>query len=451
MHSSSTATLRREDLTSLFSRSGEVRERIGLEIENAVVDPDTGRGIPYSAPNGIRDLLEALLVEFDGEPLRDDGHLTGLTTGTGMTVTLEHGGALEYASAPTSDLATAVADMRHVMGRFAEVAGRFGHAVVPGANLPFDRLRDVSWVPKPRGAVMREHFDRLGEDGAEGPVVMALTLSTQTTLDYTSAEDLAEKLRVQVAASPVVSALFVNSPLAGGEVTGLRSRRRKSWLKADPSRCGLLRVGLREAMAVDDFVEWALAFPMIYRRTAGGCHPAGDRPFGAVLEDGFPDGSAPTWDDWLSHLSQLWTDVRVRGTLELRAPDGPPYPHIPAVPALWVGLTYHRPSRLAAWDLLRGCSADALEHTMRELPVKGLSAMVGDVPARELGGELVRLAREGLAARVEAGLERPEVLGYLDPIEEVVATGTTFADHVVRRWEGEFDRDPAHYVAAFRV
>ncbi|WP_447007813.1 glutamate-cysteine ligase family protein [Saccharothrix isguenensis] len=451
MRASSTATLRREDLTSLFTRPGHVRERIGLEIENAVVDPDTGRGIPYSAPNGIRDLLGALSAEFGGEPLHDDGHLTGFTTGSGMAVTLEPGGALEYASAPTSDLTTAVADMRRTMGRIAEIADRFGHAIVPGANLPFDRLRDVSWVPKPRGAVMREHFDRLGEEGAEGPVVMALTLSTQTTLDYTSAEDLAEKVRVQVAASPMVSALFVNSPLAGGEVTGLRSRRRKSWLKSDPGRCGLLRVGLREAMTAEDFVEWALTLPMIYRRTAAGCHAAGDRPFGAVLEEGFPDGSPPTWADWTSHLSQLWTDVRVRGTLELRGPDGPPYPHIPAVPALWVGLTYHRPSRLAAWDLLRGYSADELEHTMRELPVKGLSAMVGDVTARELGGELVRLAQEGLAARVEAGVERPEVLGYLDPVEEVVASGTTFADDVVRRWEGEFDRDPARYVAAYRV
>jgi glutamate--cysteine ligase len=451
MHASSTATLRREDLTSLFTRSGDVRERIGLEIENAVVDPDTGLAIPYAAPNGIRDLLGALLAEFGGEPLHEGEHLTGLTTGNGTAVTLEPGGALEYSSAPTADLATAVADMRRTMERFAEIARRFGHAIVPGGNLPFDRLRDVSWVPKPRGVVMREHFHRLGEEGAEGPVVMALTLSTQTTLDYTSAEDLAEKVRVQVAASPVVSALFVNSPLAGGEVTGLRSRRRKSWLKADPSRCGLLRVGLREAMTAEDFVEWALTFPMIYRLTAGGCDPAGGRPFGAVLADGFPDGSPPTWADWTSHLSQLWTDVRVRGTLELRAPDGPPFPHIPAVPALWVGLTYHRPSRLAAWDLLRGYSADDLERTMREVPVKGLSAMVGDVEARELGGELVRLAREGLAARVEAGVERPEVVGYLDPIEEVVATGTTFADHVVRRWEGEFDRDPAHYVAAFRV
>lgn len=452
MRMSTTGPLRREDLTSLFTKSGEVREQVGLEIENAVVDPDTGLAVPYSGPNGVRALLEAVSAEFGGEQLRDGEHLTGIKTDSGMIVTLEHGGALEYASAPTADLATAVEDMRESMARLADLAGSLGHAILPGANLPFNRVEDVPWVPKPRGALMREFFAHIGDPGSWGPTVMALTLSTQATLDYTSEEDLAEKVRVHVAASPVVSALFVNSPLEGGELTGLRSRRCQCWLKTDPRRCGLLPAGLRDKMTPDDFVEWALGVPMIYHQTADGRYRlAGDRPFGEILTDGFPDGSMPTWADWTSHLSQVWTDVRVRGTLELRAPDGPPYAHIPAVPALWVGLTYHRPSRVAAWELLRDHSADDLRRTIREVPAKGLSAMVGDVPARELGRELVRLAKEGLSARVAAGLERDAVLGYLDPIEEVLDTGTTFADHVVRRWEGEFDRDPARYVAAFRV
>jgi glutamate--cysteine ligase len=307
-------------------------------------------------------------------------------------------------------------------------------------------------VPKPRVAVMREFFGGLGDPGSGGPTVMSLTLSTQTTLDYTSIADLSEKLRMLVAVSPVVSALFVNSPLAGGVVTGLPSRRSQVWLKTDPTRCGVLRPALRDEMALEDFVDWALSIPMVYRRApGGGSQSAGDRPFGEVLAEGFPDGTMPTWDDWVSHLDQLWTDVRVRRTLELRAPDGPPYPYIPAVPAMWVGLAYHRPSRIAAWELMRGFSAEDLERTVREIPTKGLAVTVGGVPARELGRELLRLAREGLAARVGAGLEPADVSAYLDPVQEVVDTGITFADQVVRRWEGEFGRDPARYVAAYRV
>ncbi|MER7848162.1 hypothetical protein ABTZ03_29940 [Kitasatospora sp. NPDC096077] len=50
-----------------------------------------------------------------------------------------------------------------------------------------------------------------------------------------------------------------------------------------------------------------------------------------------------------------------------------------------------------------------------------------------------------------AGLEPPHVPGYLDPLDEIVATGRTFAEQCLRRWDGEFNHDPARYVAAHRV
>jgi glutamate--cysteine ligase len=368
-----------------------------------------------------------------------------------MLITLEHGGAVEYASAPTDCLTTAVSDMRDAMERISEIARGFGLAVLPGANLPFNRIEDVPWVPKPRGAVMREFFTRLGDPGLWGATVMALTLSTQTTLDYLSEEDLAEKVRMQVAASPVVAAIFVNSPLEGGQLTGLQSRRSQCWLKTDPRRCGLLPPALQEKMTFDDFIGWAVTVPMIYYRTSGGSYSLAERPFADILVDGFDDGRMPTWEDWTSHLSQIWTDVRVRRTLELRAADGPLYPHIPALPALWVGLTYDQKSRMAAWELLKDYRASDIRWTINEVPAAGLRASLGGVPVREVGRELVRLAQVGLAARVDAGVEHPSVLKYLDPIEEVLETGSTFADHIIRRWDGEFQRDPARYVAAFRV
>ena len=58
---------------------------------------------------------------------------------------------------------------------------------------------------------MRDYFSRLGESGMYADEVMGLTLSTQTSLDYLSHEDLVEKMRLHVLAAPIVAALFVNS------------------------------------------------------------------------------------------------------------------------------------------------------------------------------------------------------------------------------------------------
>lgn len=443
--------LGRDELRSLFIRPADARELIGLEVENAIVDPDTGRAAPYLGKNGVGALLGVLLDELGGEPHHDGAHLTGVQAESGMLLTLEHGGAVEYCSAPADCLTTAVDEMQATMARLGEAARSLGLAVLPGASLPFDRIEDAIWVPKPRSATMREFFARLGDDGRLGPTVMALTTSTQVTLDYLSESDLAEKARMQTVVSPVVAGLFANSPLADGRLTGLQSWRCQGWLETDPRRCGPLPPALSEAMTIDDYIDWAVTVPMIYYQAADGDYRLANRTFAEILADGFEDGRRPVAGDWLSHLSQLWTDVRVRNTLELRAADGPCYAHIPAVPALWVGLSYDPGSLAAAWELLRHCSASDIRQANDEVPALGLRASLGGVPFRELGQELVRLARAGLRARVGAGIEHEKVLAYLDPVEEVLESGCTFADKVIRRWNGDFRRDPARYVTAFRI
>ncbi|MFD9592238.1 FAD-dependent oxidoreductase [Kitasatospora sp. NPDC059973] len=80
-----------------------------------------------------------------------------------------------------------------------------------------------------------------------------------------------------------------------------------------------------------------------------------------------------------------------------------------------------------------------------------VSARLGGDPVRPLAAELLRLARAGLSARVAAGVEPPHVPAYLDPLDDLVETGSTFADRCLRRWHGDLHRDPARYVAAYRV
>ncbi|MFE6055572.1 glutamate-cysteine ligase family protein [Kitasatospora sp. NPDC056446] len=444
--------LGRDDLRSLFLPPHEPRELVGIEVECGLVRPDTGLATPYFGERGVLAVLEAALEQWGGERQEDTGRLTGVTLSDGGRLTLEHGGQIEYSSPPATSLAAAVDGLRATLDRLSELVGRFGLALLPGGNLPFDRLDDMAWVPMTRGAIMRAHFARLGDGGSRAGHVMAQSLSTQVTLDYLSPGDFTEKLRMQMAAAPVVSALFVNSPLQSGRSNGLLSHRCWAWLRMDPRRNGVLPPALRPDVTVDDVIDWALGIPLIHYRTPDGrYHPAPDRPFADLIDHGLDDGSPPTLTHWAGHLNQLWTNTRVRSTLELRAADGPPNPAIPAVPALWTGLTYHPESRTRAWELLG-------HHTLREhnaalaaLPALGLDTRLGDTPVRPLAAELLRLARTGLAARVAAGLDPPHVLTYLDPLDDILTTGRTFAEQCLHRWDGDLRHDPARYVAAYRI
>jgi glutamate--cysteine ligase len=460
-----TPSLSRAELRSVFDKRSEeeapgpagTRELVGIEVETAALCPKSGAAVPYEGQRGVRALLEHLVAERPGaEPLYDRAALVGVRLPEGGTVSLEHGGAVEYSSPPCS----CVAELSEVTDRalrwLAAAARRLGFALVPGGQYPFTAPQDVEWVPHSRTPYMRRHFERLGRPGAAGVQVMSLALSTQVSLDYAppdaSPEDLTQKLRVLAAASTPAAALFVNAPLEGGRPCGQLSRRMDYLRRTDPARAGVIPMMLREDVGVDLVIDWALNLPMIHRAAPDGGRQAAPRaPFGTLLRQGFEDGSRPQPADWRSHLSQIFSDVRLRDTLELRAVDGPPFGCLCSVPAFWTGLAYHPPARAAAWELLRGIGPDEHRAALYDIACRGLEAELAGRPVREVAAELLRLSEAGLRARVAAGAERPQAVGFLDPLHEIAESGVTFAQRTLDRLGNDPAAFPARHIARHRI
>jgi glutamate--cysteine ligase len=438
-----TAELTRDELARTFTARPDTRERVGIELECGLVEPATGRAIRYPE---ARALLGAVRREFGGEPIHEAGHLSGVALPGGAQFTLELGGALEYSSVPADSLADVVTATERAMLAVADLADRLDIAVLPTGMLPFTPVAEIPWVPKPRIDLMRRHFRGLGAAGSLAEGVMGLSLSVQTSLDYVSTADLLEKLRLLVAASPVAAALFVNSPLENGAATGVLSRRMQMWTRVDPRRCGVLDVAVAPDASTDRLLNWILDLPMIYRRTGDQYFAAPTRPFGELVRDGFA-----TRDDWQSHLSQIWPQVRPRHTLETRITDGLDWPAFASAPAFWVGLAYHAASRQAGLALLDDLSAEELDRVTDEVAVRGLTAKAGSRVVGELAERLLDLARAGLAARVAAGREPRRVLDLLDPLDEIVRTGRTYAERSLHDWYGPLAQRPAAFVAATRI
>jgi glutamate--cysteine ligase len=449
-------TLTREALADAFSAGVGSAELVGMEVENGLVDQVTGCSVPYGGEHGAQALLGLVVREFGGKPLFDiadanGSHPIGAELPNGASFTLETGGALEYASKPSASLVQAVQIAQADLLQIAVIAERVGVALLSGACLPFTPRAKIPWIPKPRVKVMRDYFNQLGESGEYAESVMGVTLSTQTSLDYLSGQDFMDKLRLHVLAAPIVSALFVNSPIADGRYSGVMSRRMQYWQRFDPRRCGVLEFALNENASVDDFFDWTLQLPMIYRDGKRSHVAAPYRTFAELMIDGFGDGTWPTLADWELHLCQVWPHVRPRSTLELRASDGLPWPYFSAAPAIWVGLTYDSTVRKEASSLLSELTPFQLERAIDDIALKGLAASVGPHPVRDLAHELLRLARQGLENRVAANIDPPEVLSYLEPLEQVDGDGETFADKCLMLWEGELGASPEAYVRRFRI
>jgi glutamate--cysteine ligase len=224
------------------------------------------------------------------------------------------------------------------------------------------------------------------------------------------------------------------------------------WAYADPARSRVNPVTLSETLDLDAFVDWALGLPMIHRQLADGSRKAAPAiPFAKLLATGFGDGTMPSSRDWVAHLSQIFPDVRLRETLEVRAVDGPPFSAFATLPAFWTGLTYHRPSRLAVIEMMHGISRAQHLSALDDIARRGLNAELAGRPVREYAVEILRLADTGLRALVASGREPGSVISYLDALHEIAATGLTFAEICAERWHGTLACSPERYVEAYRI
>jgi hypothetical protein len=202
-----------------FARQGEKPRaawRVGTEHEKIGLQRGSLRPVPYEGENGIAGVLAAVAAENGWSEVREAGALIALE-GEGASITLEPGGQLELSGAPLRTIFETCAELhRHldVIRRVSEPRGIVWVAL--GAH-PFSDVHETPSVPKARYTVMRKYLPAHGELALH---MMHLCATVQANFDYASEADMATKLRTAMGISPIVSALFANSPLHLGKPSG---------------------------------------------------------------------------------------------------------------------------------------------------------------------------------------------------------------------------------------
>jgi len=225
--------------------------------------------------------------------------------------------------------------------------------------------------------------------------MMSQTASIQCAFDYGDAGDWARKFRAAAWLSPVATALFANSDRIDGAASGYRSYRQAIWRETDPDRCGLPPVVFEPDFDLQAWLDWVLRVPTIFRHRARGMVPAGGVPFVELLDAAGCE--AVRLEDWETHVSTVFTEVRSYSYLEIRSADLQPRHLIAAVPALWTGLLYDETTLDAALELGTAFStyeswSDGMDVAARE----GLDGRCNGRSLRELARSAVELAQRAL-------------------------------------------------------
>jgi glutamate--cysteine ligase len=135
--------------------------------------------------------------------------------------------------------------------------------------------------------------------------------------------------------------------------------------------------------------------------------------------------------------------VRIKRFLEMRGSDAGRVEMMLAEAALWVGLLYDEAALTAAEALLRGAGWTHAVAMRDAVPREGLAARLPWRPGclRDLAGDVVRIARDGLRARARPGAARWDETAYLSPLEEIAAGAPTQAEYWLARYAGPWGGD----------
>ncbi len=413
--------LRREELAEVF-RAREVPEhlfRVGAEGEKFGVNKESGHPLLYAKGTGICRVFEYLASAHDWSPVREheDGPVIALKR-DGASITLEPGAQLELSGAPLADLHAVAEEFSAHLRELQPISEELGIAWLSTGFHPTAQLKQLPWVPKTRYPIMRTYLPQKGSGALD---MMQRTATVQANFDWSSENDAMRKLVVGLKLSPLIHALFVNAPFKEGKPSDKLSERGDVWLRMDPSRSGLIRpLWETHRPSYEDFVEWSLDAGMFMLWRDGGPIKNTGQSFRDFLMHGY-QGYHATMEDWRLHLTTLFPEVRLKGTIEVRPLDAQAPDISMSALALWTGVLYEPQALAEAEAWTSDWSYEEVEGARTRLVAEGLDApFLGRPHGWEHAERLLDLAADGLERRARGNLQHTSESIYLQPARQLV-------------------------------
>ncbi|MGB3753568.1 MAG: glutamate--cysteine ligase [Parerythrobacter sp.] len=413
--------------------------RIGTEHEKLVYRRRDFAAPSYDEPSGIRDIL-LNLHRFGWHPVEESGKVIAMAGDDG-TVSLEPAGQLELSGAPLENLHETCAETGRHLAQVKAVGEEHGVGFLGLGMWPDKTRAELPIMPKGRYDVMLLHMPRVGSLGLD---MMLRTCTIQVNLDYSSEADMVKKFRTGLALQPLATALFANSPFTEGKPNGYLSYRSHIWSDTDPHRTGMLPFVFEDGFGYERWVDYMLDVPMYFVFRDGKYIDAAGHSFRDFLKGELAvlPGEKPREGDWWDHLSTAFPEVRLKSFLEMRGADGGPWSRICALPAFWVGLLYDQGALDAAWDLVKDWTMEEREALRNAVPAEGLDARIpGGRRLQELAREVLFIARAGLVSRARLNASGDNETGFLETLDEIVASGKVPAQRLLDKYHGEWGGD----------
>ena len=429
---------KKDELEAYFHDGGKSRDRwrIGTEYEKVGIDRNTAKAIPYFGPRGVEFILKELVERYDWEPEEQDGRIIALIRGKEQ-IHLEPGGQIELSGEPCESIHCTYAEFTQHVRELLEITEERDIVFLGLGIQPVSRLEEIEWVPKKRYRIMGPYMPRVGTLGQR---MMKQTATVQANIDYIDEKDAMAKFRTGMGLTPILIAMFANSPICEGQLTGYRSFREHIWTDTDKSRAGMLKFAFDADVSFARYVEYALDVPMYFIVRNKDFIDMTHMTFRQFFEHGYKDERA-TLEDWDAHLTTLFPETRIKRYIEVRSADSQSPELMPALPAVIKGAFYDDDCLQAAWDLVKEWSWDERMQVYLDSHRDALTARIRRYSLLDLAKEFFHIAWEGLKRQNVLNNQGEDETIYLNPLKLLLGQGKCPADLQIEKWHGEWQRD----------
>ncbi|MBQ9244731.1 glutamate--cysteine ligase [bacterium] len=406
--------LNKEQLAETFISGCKMTEAIGVESEKILVYKDNYQAITYNDAAKILDSFDD-----NWQRVYENGNLIGLKSEIG-TITLEPGSQIEISLNPYEKLADITERLGKFYANLDKHSEKVNAKVLDVGIQPVSSYENINIIPKKRYEYMTKY---LPTKGLTPFVMMRETAGIQANFDYKSEEDAIRKLSLALKMSPIISAIYANSPIRKGKNTGYKSFRANSWLNVDEDRCGYISQKLfdnTKNFTFSDYVEILLDVPMIFIQR-GDTYFGTTQTFRDFMTNGYM-GITACMSDWETHISLYFPDVRLKSYVEIRNHDAQNAKMTYSVPAFWKGIMYNQDAMSEIENILEKYNYEDFITLRKESPVIGIEAKLENICIVDYIKEFFDISYASLKEN-NLGEEM-----YLEPVYEFISLKRVPAD-----------------------
>ena len=401
---------------------------VGTEHEKFIFLSKDKKRIPFKGDVSINSLFQFLLTKgwLPGEI--SDENIISLSR-DGANITLEPGGQVELSGKIQKNIHETCAETTAHLEEL-NIFIKDNNLCMIGLGFdPISSMEDIHWIPKKRYNIMKSYMPQVGSRGLD---MMSRTCTVQANFDYTSESDLVKKFVVSNRIQSFVIAIFCNSPFREMKHNGYLSNRVLTWSDTDIDRCGIKEIFINKNFSIEEYVDFALDVPNYFLEIDNNYVDTTKYSFNQILKrqtnNKLIDNHDLSLDNWVNHLSTIFTEVRLKSYLEVRGADAGKWEMICALPAFWTGLLYDEENLNILWNETHKWNYSDIMDLYKNVSKEGLKSKFQGESIYNYCQYLLKLSSKGLERRAFLNKKNRDEQIHLETLKKIVSSQKSPAD-----------------------